>query len=272
MKHPASLALPLLLALACDAQESPDYQGEPIVSVRGSLVGDGDAPDEARASILWYTSDDPTCSGPGLECATGYSGNELELDFTCADACDATSCEPEALAAWTECVEGCGGVAEAHAFSTFSECATGGLGETVSLSVDSFPAKFEMELFDPPPNGALLDNGPSEPRVAMGVIVALDPTAPEAFDFNDDTDVEMIIGGVERYSIIYAADAIPADSTWGQFLGAAYEPGYHLVRHSVETDCGPNMPECLVRNPEPAGFDLELDLRFAPVWDLALPL
>lgn len=272
MKQPASLALPLILALGCDAQESPDYPGEPIVSVRGSLVGDGDTPDEARASILWYTSDDASCAGPSLECTMGYSGPELELDFTCAEACVADSCEPDALAAWTACVEGCGGVTEAQTFTAFSGCATGGLGETVSLSVDSFPAKYELDLFDAPPAAALLDNGPSEPRVAMGVIVALAADAPELFDFNRDADFETIIGGVESYSIIYAEDPIPAESTWGQFLGGAYDEGYHLVRYSVENDCGPSMPQCLVRRPEPAGFELELELRFAPVWELALAL
>lgn len=272
MKHPASLALPLLLALACDAQESPDYQGEPVASVRGSLVGDGQTPDEARASILWYTSDDPSCSGPGTECVKGFSGPELELDWECADACAESSCEPDALAVWEQCIEGCGGVIEVHSYTAFSDCATGGLGETVSLSVDSFPAKFEMDLFDAPPAAALLDNGPSEPRVAMGIIVALTTDAPEAFDFNSDTDVETIIGGVESYSIVYAQDPIPADSTWGEFLGGAYDQGYHLVRYDLETDCGPFEPECIVRRPEPGGFDTELDLRFAPVWELMLPL
>lgn len=276
MKHATLFTLLLLPALACDAQEGPDYPGEPIAAVRGSLVADEGAPDEAQAAILWYTSDNVECAGPTRECAVGFGGDELEIDWECADACVSDSCEPDALAVWVECVEACGGEPQASAFTGFSGCATGGLGEAVSLSVDSFPAQFELSLFDAPPPAALLEGPSDEPRVAFGALVALSLDAPETFDFNSDNEEEFssIIGAVESHVVIYAADPIPASSVWGEFLGGAYSAGYHLVRAEDGEDCdssggcfsaGPSY------EPEALGFDAELELRFASVWELLLP-
>lgn len=279
MKHPALFSLLILPALACDAQEGPSYPGEPIAEVRGSLVADADAPNEAQAAILWFTSDDADCSGPTLECSMGFSvpAGEGELALSCAGACEATSCEPDALAVWTECVEACGADIEASADAEFAGCATGGVGEAVALTVDSFPAEFELALFDTPPAEALLRGGDGGPRVAMGVFVALSSEAPAVFDFSDDNETfASVIGGVESHALIYAVDPIPADSGWGQYLGGAYDTGYHLVRYEAEIDCDVFPGECVIeeetRAPEPRGFDVEVELKFAPFHELFLPV
>ncbi len=280
MNHPLllSLAAALLPALGCDAQQPPDYAGEPIAAVRGSVVADGDVPDQATAAILWYTSDDSSCEGPVItECFMGYGGTEENLDFDCADACVADSCEPNALEAWTECVEACGVEVETHAESTFGGCATGGVGEAVALSVNEFPASFELALFEPPPAIAILGSDAEEPRVAIGALVALNDDAPSSFDFTSDDEsvYETIVGAVESHALIYAVDPIPETSLWGQFLGGAYEPGYHLVRYELVVDCE-NEDECIYvgesRSPEPNGFDVDLELRFAPIRELGVPL
>lgn len=277
MKHPASLALPLFLALACDAQESPDYQGEPIVQLQGTVTSNQQATSEATAAVLWYTSNDSSCQGPEYECGFGFAAPD-GADFECANACPLPdSCDPAGFDPYIACVESCDGVEAPVAESTFEGCATGGIGESIPLSISEFPGSFELALFDEPPPGTLMRGADDGPRVAFGVLVALSADAPTAFDFESGFDavVDSVLGGVTSHTLIYAADPIPAESAWGQYLGGAYDVGYHLVRYEADIDCEEFDDGCVVsnevRSPEVHGFDVDLEMELAPLTEIVIP-
>lgn len=274
MKHPTAFTLLLLPLLACDPQESPDYEGEPVATVRGSVSLGGESPEAAEAAILWYTSEEE-CQGPALACGYSFSSTDTET-FACVEACGEPACDPDSLDGWAACAEACGG-GEIETESEFEGCVNGGVGESVAISVETFPADFELSLYDGPPPETLLRGSDNGPRVAMGVFVALSPEAPSTFDFfADDAPLHTILGGVSSHALIYAMDPVSADSGWGRYLGGSYEPGYHLVRYEVEIDCEDLPGECVIadetRSPEPGGFDVELELEFGPLSELYLPL
>ena len=277
MKTATMFLLPTLLLFACDPQESPSYQGEPLVQLRGSVVVGDDAPDEAQAAILWYTSDLAECQGPERSCAYSSSSSEGgQENFECMEACrdDSVTCSQESLDAWVSCAEACGSIAASAEATGFEGCATGGFGERIDLSVDAFPGAFELSLYDAPSDETLLRGYDHGPRVALGVLVALSPDAPDVLDLLEDESAwQLILGGVTTHALIYAADPIPADSAWGQYLGGAYGTGYHLVRYDADISCefGLCAIEAESRSPETQGFDVELELRFAPVEELFLP-
>ena len=278
MKRTASLlllALPLASSLGCDPQESADYPGEPLVAVRGSVTVSSGSATDSQAAILWYASENAECSGPELACDFA-AGGASDVDFDCVEACGDPVCDPDAVDAWLTCANACEGV-QAFANVAFEGCATGAVGERVALSVESFPSDFELALYDTPPPTTLLQGSDDGPRVAMGVLVALDDSAPEVFDFDQGTGFNSIVGGVTTHALIYAADPIPADSSWGQYLGGAYDAGYHLVRYEADVQCETfnGVEECYyttaTRSPETRGFDVDLELEFAPLDDLFLP-
>lgn len=268
MKTPTLFLLPILLLVACDPQESPSYEGEPVARLRGSVVAVDDAPDQAQAAILWYTSDLQECQGPTLSCGYAIGGSDISA-IQCVDACSDPVCTPEAADTWTACVRACGDI-EVSTDLEFEGCAAGGVGEAVDLSVDSFPGNFELALYDVPTDDKFLRGQDDGPRVAMGVLVALSSEAPDVFDFLDgDAEFQTILGGVTTHFLIYSADPIPSDSAWGQYLGGAFDVGYHLVRYDADVDCETFGDACSVdddteiRSPETQGFDVELELGTA---------
>ncbi len=86
----------------------------------------------------------------------------------------------------------------------------------------------------------LLQPNADEPRVALAGIVAADPNvdAPLTGNLNDfDGPPEGVVGWAPEHVVIYAADAIPQTSTWGQYLRGSYAPGYYVLRVSLTPEC-----------------------------------
>lgn len=155
----ASLAL-ALVALGCDAQVGPDYEGEPLASIRGSIVRE--ASSDARkveARLLWLSPDFVLGTGAAVR------------------------------------------------------------GE--------FPASFEMRLFAPPPDEAILDFdvlvGPGGGRVGTAVVAATPPGTTGL----DERELE---GVAEEYVLAYAPEPVRAGSAAASWVGGTLPAGYSLLR------------------------------------------
>lgn len=100
----------------------------------------------------------------------------------------------------------------------------------------SFPAKFEIDVFEPPPRASindLRDEGVAgkERPFAVASIVALrtdNPTAPLG---------ERLVGGSEDHVVVYLPQALEPNTLSAGFVGGALGAGFHMmrvVRHSAE--------------------------------------
>jgi hypothetical protein len=122
----------------------------------------------------------------------------------------------------------------------------------------SFPAAFELELFTPPPAGAINDASVAGGEFAISFIGAIDPSK----DVNDETSVW---GIAEHHMLAYLPQTIDAASKIGQFLGGPTSPGYHLM--AVIPGGTPSEPERLAEVP----MTSDIDVRLAPIDELSLP-
>lgn len=267
-------------ALGCDPQTDPDYEGEALAEIRGSVnVGEAEPPADSNVAILWLTANDgDECSGPAAGCGYGVGGGD-EVDWDCFSACvEPIECNAEEFAAYETCVEACG--AESFGFEvTFEPCASGATGAQVPITGE-FPASFKLELFDAPPENALLadDNGV---RVAYGLIFAVENGAPLEFDFEDDNSFDQLIGVAPKHAIVYVEDEVPADSTWSKYLGGTLTEGFHVIEAlGGEIECEPSLPESqdtcaqnpTTLQPAPEDLDTNIELEFGPLWKLSMPL
>ncbi|MEZ4385474.1 MAG: hypothetical protein R3A79_29380 [Nannocystaceae bacterium] len=242
--HPAhSTALALAaavvatLAVACSPQVDPSYAGEPLATIRGAVTAQQSA-SSADVAVLWFTNESETCDGPSFTCDGGGGGpaeGEACVTANCGPWPEA--CTPEEQEPFKACVEACGWI---WSFSSqFDLCVDSAAGERVSVSGE-FPAAFTLDLYQPPPESALLVDADGI-RVAYGWFVVADSEAETiSFDIEDPTPPSSILGGTADHALIYAADPVPADSGWGGLLGGAFEPGYHVVELiPEETICQP---------------------------------
>jgi hypothetical protein len=245
MRHLAPL---LLAVVGCDPQVDPDYQGEPLGTLRGSVNSTEQSQQDADVAVLWLVSTDAAeCSGPAPSCSAGLGGDDT-TDWDCLDACvEPDSCDEELLAQWAACSEACDGVVEVDYSVDFEFCANGAEGERVAVEGD-FPSLFTLDLFGPPPANALLAGLDAEPSVAVGFLVVGAKDASLKFDFEADDPPTGLIGGSEGHLLIYADGPIAADSAWGTLLGGSYSEGYHVV---TVIDGGSDCDE----NPPPPGVD-----------------
>lgn len=273
-----TLCTVFFLASACDPQVDPGYEGEPLAQLRGTVDADGNA--NADVGVLWFQSTSAAeCTGPVFGCEAAGGGVIDENDPSsgqCYEDCDALldECSAEAGAAFVACYEACGG--EAYFGIEWELCADAAVGERAAVDGD-FPAKFTLDLLGVPPADALVadDDGV---RAAIGFIVAIDPAATDIHVDLDGNGVEAILGGAADFALLYAPEAIPATSSWGQYLGGAYAAGYHLV-HAVKDDAGENCPEgadscfgkAAVRGPAPDDLATELSIGIGAFEDIDWP-
>lgn len=256
---------------ACDSQIGPDYAGEPLASIQGEVViRDSEGVTAQDVAVLWHsTSAEQDCSGPGFACGYG-AGASSEIDFECTNACsEPAECSVEALDTWQTCVAACGDVTADYEI-TVELCSDTVLGEMVSVTGE-FPTSFTLDLFQPPPTEVMLA-GEDGIAVALGFFIATDPDAgPITLQETPDSPPPAgIVGGSEGHMLIYAADPVPADSLWGQLLGGAYDPGYHVLQViDGGKECGefPDEPdECsyyiddLMPTPDDLATPIELTL------------
>ena len=235
---PAHLGLAAAVAVACSPQVDPGYSGEPLATIRGAVTAEASAT-AADVAVLWFSNESGLCEGPSFNCSAGIGGPEGIGAEECVDAnCGASpgECTPEAQDSYAACVAACGWV---WSYSpAFELCVDSAAGERVSVSGE-FPAAFTLDLYQPPPESALLVDADGL-RVAYGwFIVAASDAETIALDLNE-APPSSIIGGTGSHVLIYAADPVPADSSWGRFLGGAYEPGFHILEViPAETTCKP---------------------------------
>jgi hypothetical protein len=237
-------AVLLLGALeGCDAQVDPDYQGEPLVTLKGRVEALQIGAPEADVGVLWLTSDaENGCSGPQRSCITGSSGSYSgDQDQACLDACGDLpfACDPEANEEWARCQRACGSDVKVTTLVEYNACASGAVGQTAPV-VGNFPAQFSLDMLLPPPSQAFMPSDTGE-RVALGYFVALAPhSGPFTLSVGEGPP-NWLLGGSETHVLVYAADPIAADSSWGVYLSGAYPVGYHLIRVEFGNRCG--LPE-----------------------------
>ncbi len=237
--------LPFLLALApvlaCDAQVDNNYSGEPLALIRGSVSSAGQTTG-ADVAVLWFSdSFETTCSGPSINCGGGGGGDTDPTTLACVDACGAEPniCNAEEQLPYQACLEECGWW---YGFSIdWSLCVGGASGERVSVTGD-FPSAFTLTLYQPPPAEALISDAGGL-RVAYGWFIVADPNVETVTFAMNEPPPSAIIGGTDTHVLIYAADPIPVDSDWGQFLGGSYDVGYHVLEVVPGLDCGEVMPQ-----------------------------
>ena len=229
MRHLHLLAIPTALLYACDPQVDPDYQGEPLGTLMGNVVSEDSSTSGAEVAVLWFTAtDDLECEGPVRECSYGFGGMEGSA-FECAMACpEPAACEEDALATWESCVSECGRVVTVDSEVSFSLCASAAVGDKVAIE-GQFPASFTLDLYDAPPDVALLQSPEGGQPAALGFFVVVEPDAALEFD-ESNLDDGRIIGGSETHVLLYAEEAIEADSPWGRYLGSGFPAGFHVLQ------------------------------------------
>lgn len=270
----------LALSMGCDPQVDPDYEGEALAEIRGSVnLGDTEAPADANVAILWLTAKEgDECSGPGPACAYGVGGDD-QVDWECLNECEEPlECNAEMFAVYETCVEACG--AESFGLETsFEPCASGATGAQVPITGE-FPASFKLELFDAPPENALLADADGV-RVAYGLIFAVENGAPLEFDFENDDTFDQLLGVAPKHAIIYVEGEVPAESTWSEYLGGTFSEGFHVVEAlGGEVECEPDGPEgdetCsqdqITLQPAPDDLNTEIELQFGPLGELGTPI
>lgn len=235
----ASGSLLLLVAgQACEAQVDAGYQGEPLVTLAGQVETQQPSPAGADVGVLWLAgAPEDACSGPQrtqLGFATGAAPREV--DSACTEACaDFHLEDPASIEAWEDCQRACGVEAHAGSIVDYSVCGSGAIGQTAPVFGD-FPAQFSLDVLRPPPARALLPSDTGE-RAALGYFVALSPHASSLNLSLREGPPPWLLGGSETHVLMYAADAIASDSSWGFYLGGSFEPGYHLLRVVHGTRC-----------------------------------
>lgn len=115
------------------------------------------------------------------------------------------------------------------------------IGTSVPVS-GQFPASFALQVFTPPPSGALFPCIPTQPNgpgliATAGVAAVLHgvpPTAPKITD---------LYGTISDYMVIYVDADLPAESSCP--VGALTK-GYHLFHYAAT----PDKPGCVRRAPD----------------------
>lgn len=155
----------------------------------------------------------------------------------------------------------------------------------------SFPAKFQLDLLNPPPAEAFNDfslhgHFPSEVPVAVGAILAVRPSADVAHLKDED-----LAGLVENQVLVYVDRDVLPDTQAAQFVGGALPKGFHMMNvvrftpeqktakkalyaqcskdnvlldpHAMSVACG-NDGTFDELHEAPTGFATEVTLRLAP--------
>lgn len=93
----------------------------------------------------------------------------------------------------------------------------------------SFPAAFDLDVYNPPSEAALNHFEEGDPGVAIALVLA----APaELAEFGE----EQVKGAVEDHVLAYAPADIAGDTPLGGFLGGPMTAGFHLLRSTPATE------------------------------------
>lgn len=223
--------------VGCDAQVDPAYQGEPLITIDGTVeaplsVGD------VEVGILWFRpANDPFESG--TQCTLELSD---EVPSACVAACGTPSCDdvPQ-LEQWSDCAsqcEGPDGIETLIIETRFNDIYSGAVGQTTPVA-GTFPAQFQLSLLEPPPDDVLGRSRTGE-RVALGLFVALDPTgAPFELALEELPDFPpWVLGGSASHALVFTPDGVAEGSGWYDLLGLELDAGFQLFAIMGE-DFGP---------------------------------
>lgn len=249
-----------LAGAGCDAQVDPAYEGEPLITIGGTVqaplsVGD------IEVGILWFRpANDPF--EDGAQCVLELSGEEPSA---CVAACGTPSCDDvPRLEAWSDCAsqcEGPDGIESIIIETRFNDIFSGAVGQTTPVE-GTFPAQFQLALLEPPPDGVLGRSRTGE-RVALGVFVALDPDgAPFELALEElPSFPPWVLGGSESHMLVFTPDGVAQGSGWHDALGFELDAGFQLFEIAGEE-----------YGPVPASAATEVQLTVADPTTLDFPL
>jgi hypothetical protein len=270
-----ALASLMALALGCEAQAEPSYEGEPLATVSGR-VESALTLGEVEVGVLWLTTEaSEGCARDfDIQC-TGEASVANDAPSACVEACGEVTCQT--LEAWGDCVTACPDVTNVWLDASppgAPICITGGVGQTTP-AVGEFPAQFSLDILEPPPAEALIGSASGE-RLAYGLFVALDPAGqPWRIDLTQPEPPDWLLGGSESHVLLYAPDGVPAGSTFAQALGFALQPGYQLMERYVsqgEEDGEPGEDDLVDIRPAPPGDASQVRLTIGAPQTIDWPL
>ena len=94
-----------------------------------------------------------------------------------------------------------------------------------------YPAAFQIELFEPPPEEALIDFGtdgePDEARVGLGILTS----SYECNYLSHDIPARCVFGTAPTMALVWAEDAIQPGSRAAEVVGTTLGAGYHLLQY-----------------------------------------
>ena len=120
----------------------------------------------------------------------------------------------------------------------------------------SFPAAFDLDVYNPPPEATFNHAGEGEASVAVGIIVAV-PTG------TDTVDEGAIEGVVEGHVLVYAPADTGGDAELSAFLGGPLTAGFHLLQLIPATDEDFAEYEACFEQEDTSGCEYPFD-RLAP--------
>lgn len=196
----------MMALVACDAQTSEEYLGEPLAIVRGDVLVSTENAPQMDVVLVW---------------------NEWE----------------------SEVVHGRGAIPQE-------------LGHGVAIT---FPGRFEVKLFTPPPESALSawqteGHHHSVSRMGIASIVAVAQGEQPGAGGHHQASLQPL-GVVDKYVMVYAGEESLESSTEGSYFGDYYSehlaPGYHLME-VADTECPNGAERCLL--PAVGGMDTLVEL------------
>lgn len=155
-----SLVTAALAAAGCDQPAGPDYEGEVLASLRGTVVDDRSTDTSAAKVVLVWGVD------------------EAPIDRHVA-----------------------------------TEVPVAG----------AFPAEFRLDVFEPPPDDALMTpEGVDEPRIGVAYVLVVPEDAETA-------DEAALLGGAEDHVLVYVDRDVVAGTFAADLLHGTPTQGYHLM-------------------------------------------
>jgi hypothetical protein len=224
--------------LACDAQVDPSYTGEPLITIQGQVeapLGVG----AIEVGLLWFLPARKPLAD-AVDCRIVLSG---EAASACVIACGLPSCDNLArLDAWEDCALGCdgpSGVSSIEVETRAERFFSGALGQATPVRGE-FPARFRLDLLEPPPDEVLSRSSTGE-RIGISLFVALDPSgAPFELDLAERPRFPAwLVGGSGSHVLIFSPDGVPSGSEWSTLLEVELDPGFQLLEVSA-VDAAPD--------------------------------
>lgn len=274
----------------CNSQVDDTYLGEPLMTINGQVESQLMQGADLEVGVLWLTSGGLLPAGTeetSIECDAEFASagpNECEL------ACGNVVCETEAqFDEWVACLEACpeNTVTSVSISTELGSPFSGGVGQTTPVAGE-FPAQFQLDVLQPPPEGSLGVSPDGQGQLAFGLFVALNPEkAPWELNLQEYSSgpPSWLRGGSGSHALLYSPNGVAPDSELGQFLGQfmseSLGPGFQLVELNGDylgpedappMEDNPDEPERPIMTQVPAGEATQITLEIAPPETIDWPL